>query len=269
MNKAKVTNLLRQLKLFYLIDWLRFYYQKIKNRTVNSAFKKKHPEVKLPPDYLMYESFQINYDKYYNGGLKMAKWLASHFKKHIELKHSNILDWGCGPGRIIRHMPDVINSGCKFFGTDYNQKSIDWCSKNLLDIEFNKNKLEANLPYENNSMDVIYGISIFTHLSEQMHYQWFNELHRVLKPNGILLLSMHGDNFKVKLSKAEIDTYNQGKLVVRGQVKEGHRTFAAFHPKPFLEYLFKDVEVLEHIIQTSTNKNWVPQDIWIVRKKKT
>lgn len=267
MKKSQLSNLLRQLGLIYLTDKVRFYVQNYKNRKLNSDFKKNHPNVKLPPDYLIYESFHMDYDKYYNGGLKMAQWLTERFKKHTELKDKSILDWGCGPGRIIRHMPNIINNGCEFFGTDYNDKSIKWCSKNLPEIAFNKNELTASLPYNSNSMDVIYGISIFTHLSEQMHYDWFNELYRVLKPNGIMLLSMQGDNFKVKLSDAELSDYNQGKLVIRGNVKEGHRTYSAFHPKPFVENLFKESEVLEHIIQTSDSKDWVPQDIWIVQKK--
>lgn len=266
MNKAKLSNLLRQLNLIYVADLIRFRIQKFKNRKANVKFKKTHPDVVLPPDYLMYESFQMNYDKYYNGGRNMAKTLSKYFKKHIELKDKNILDWGCGPGRIIRHMPEVINNGCQFFATDYNKNSIDWCSENLPNIQFNKNELEAKLPYEDNSMDVIYGISIFTHLSEQMHYNWFSELLRVLKPNGIMLLTMHGDNFKVKLTEVELSDYNQGKLVVRGSIKEGHRTYAAFHPEVFVKDLFKATTVLEHIQLTSDTKSWVPQDIWIIRK---
>ena len=146
MNKAKLSNLLRQLNLIYVADLIRFRIQKFKNRKANAQFKKTHPDVVLPPDYLMYESFQMNYDKYYNGGRNMAKNLSEHFKKHIELKNKNILDWGCGPGRIIRHMPEVINNGCQFFATDYNKNSIDWCTKNLPNIQFNKNELEAKLP---------------------------------------------------------------------------------------------------------------------------
>jgi ubiquinone/menaquinone biosynthesis C-methylase UbiE len=266
MNKAKLSNLLRQLNLIYVADLIRFRIQKFKNRKANAQFKKKHSDVVLPPDYLMYESFQMNYDKYYNGGRNMAKNLSEYFKKHIELKDKNVLDWGCGPGRIIRHMPEVINNGCQFFATDYNKNSIDWCSKNLPNIQFNKNELEAKLPYEDNSMDVIYGISIFTHLSEQMHYNWFNELLRILKPKGIMLLTMHGDNFKVKLTETELSDYNQGNLVVRGSIKEGHRTYAAFHPEAFVKDLFKATTVLEHIQLTSDTKFWVPQDIWIIRK---
>ncbi|MFP4846214.1 class I SAM-dependent methyltransferase [Winogradskyella sp. PE311] len=267
MKKGKISNILRQLGLIYLTDKLRFYFQKFKNSGANTSFKKNHPTIKLPPDYLMYESFRINYDKYYNGGLKMAIWLSEYFKKHIELNNKNILDWGCGPGRVIRHMPDIIGNNCNFFGTDYNSKSIDWCSTNLSKIQFNKNELEAHLPYDSDSMDVIYGISIFTHLSEQMHFDWFKELNRILKPGGIMLLTMQGDNFKVKLTSTELKEYNNGQIVVRGNVKEGHRTYSAFHPKPFVETLFNTSQILEHVIQNSNNKTWIPQDLWIIKKK--
>ena len=266
MNKAKLSNALRRLKLIYLTDFVRFRIQKMKNKKANLAFKKEHPNIILPSDYLMYESFQINYDKYYNGGLKMAKRLAEHFSRHLELKQKRVLDWGCGPGRIIRHMPNILDNGCEFFATDYNNESIKWCSENLPNIHFNKNELTADLPYDSNAMDIIYGISIFTHLSEQMHYDWFEELYRILSPGGIMLLTMQGDHFKPKLTDEELSDYNQGKIVVRGNVKEGHRTYSAFHPKGFVKSLFKDVEILEHIVQTSKSKDWVPQDIWIIRK---
>ena len=247
MKKGHISNLLRRIGLIFFTDWVRYYIQKFKNRTINKDFKQKNPDVKLPPDYLIYESFQINYQKYYTEGSDTAKWLTDHFKKHIDLKDKRILDWGCGPGRIIRHLPNVIGNGCEYLGTDYNKKSIDWCSKNLTNIQFNCNSLNAQLPYYDNYIDVIFGISIFTHLSEQLHYDWYDELYRVLKPNGIMLVTTQGDNFKVKLTDSELKQYNNNQLVVRGKVKEGHRTYSAFQPQEFMRKLFQNVEILEHI----------------------
>jgi ubiquinone/menaquinone biosynthesis C-methylase UbiE len=125
MKKGKISNLLRGLGLIYIADWVRYCVQKFKNRNINKVFKSKHPTVKLPPDYLIYESFQLSYQKYYTESIETAKWLSGHLKKHIDLKDKKILDWGCGPGRIIRHLPNVIGNGCTYFGTDYNKKSID------------------------------------------------------------------------------------------------------------------------------------------------
>lgn len=266
MKKGQISNLLRKLRLIYFTDWTRYHLEKFNNRKINKEFKTKHPDVKLPPDYLIYESFQINYDNYYTGSIETAKWLTDHLKKHIDLKNKRILDWGCGPGRIIRHIPNVIGNGCEYFGTDYNEKTIAWCSKNLPNIQFNKNSLNAKLPYEDNYMDVIYGISIFTHLSEQLHFEWFDELYRILKPNGIMFLTTQGENFKVKLTDSEIAKYDNNQLVVRGHVKEGHRTYSAFQPQGFMRRLFKDVEILDHIETQPENGNWLPQDIWIIKK---
>ena len=71
-----------------------------------------------------------------------------------------------------------------------------------------------------------------------MHYDWHKELYRVLKPNGIMYMTTQGENYKVKLTKIELEAYNNGELIVRGKVKEGHRTYSSFHPKVFMEKLF-------------------------------
>ena len=195
MNKTLVSNFLRSIGLLYPLDKARFQLEKRNNKRANLEFRKKHPNVKLPPDYLMYESFQMNYDKYYTESIEAANWLISHFKRHVNLENAAILDWGCGPGRIIRHLPDILGNNCSYFGTDYNAESIAWCSKNIQNVAFNHNQLNASLPYPDNSFDVIYGISIFTHLSENLHYDWTEELFRVLKPSGILFLTTQGDPF--------------------------------------------------------------------------
>ncbi len=115
-------------------------------------------------------------------------------------------------------------------------------------------------------MDVIYGISIFTHLSEQMHYKWLDELYRILKPGGILFLTTHGDNFKVKLTPKELQHYNHGSLVVRGGTFEGHRTFSAYQPNAFMHALFQKMQILEHQCPPPIQGKWLPQDVWVVRK---
>ncbi len=266
MKRGQISNLLRQFGLIYLTDWLRYYVESYKNRKINIDFKKSHPNVVLPPDYLIYESFAINYKKYYTDSIDTAHWIANHFGKHIELKDKKILDWGCGPGRVIRHLPGVVGNGCEYYGTDYNSKSIDWCKQNIPEVKFNLNSLEAKLPYPNNYFDAIYGISIFTHLSEQLHHEWYQELHRILKPGGILFLTTQGNNFLCKLTNAELAEYNRDKLVVRGKVKEGHRTYSAFQPKGFMQKLFANVEILEHLEPKPEVEKGLPQDIWIVRK---
>ena len=137
---------------------------------------------------------------------------------------------------------------------------------NLPDIQFINNTLKAELPYPDHFFDIIYGISVFTHLSEQSHYLWYNEFNRIVKPGGILLFTSQGENFKQKLTASELRKYNNGELIVRGKTTEGHRTYSTFHPTHFMKSLFFDVEILEHIQSKSENRKSAPQDVWILRK---
>jgi len=250
----------------HLADRLNFFYQKFRNRKNNKLFKANNPDVVLPPDYMIYESFQMNYENYFNDSVSTAAWLISYFQKHIELKYIKILEWGCGPARIVRHLPSLLDRSCEIFGSDYNQQTIDWCKKNIPNINFLRNNLQPPLEFEENFFDIIYATSVFTHLSEEMHYAWFNELKRLCKPNGIIFLTTHGDNCKSKLTDEELKLFEAGKLVVRGNVKEGHRTFAAYQPPEFMRKLFSEMEILEHITREPEG-DYIPQDVWIIRKK--
>ncbi|MDR2238518.1 MAG: class I SAM-dependent methyltransferase [Chryseobacterium sp.] len=263
--RATVSRLLRETNLLFLADKLRFYIHQYKNKGKNKSFQAQHPDFVFPPDYLMYESFNINYESYYKSGRGAAEKFIGIFRKYNTADQVKVLDWGCGPARVVRHIPQVL-PGSSVFGTDYNENSIRWNTENIKNVDFNLNGLKAELPYPEQLFDFIYGISIFTHLSEPMHYDWKNELGRVLKKDGILLLSLQGNLFKTILTDAEIKKFDAGEIVVRGNVKEGHRTYSAFHPDAFVEKLFSDFEVLEH--HPSFLNNGKPeQDLWVLRKK--
>lgn len=268
MNKGSVSNFLRKTKLLYPADFARYLVSKAGNRKKNKQFLRNNPGIALPPDYLMYESFRLDYYHYYTESRETAEWVVSLLSKHKDLKNINILDWGCGPGRVARHLPSLLGKNCKVYGTDYNAKSIEWCLKSLPGIEFNINTGEAALPYPDNYFGAIYGLSIITHLSENNHYNWVNELLRILEPGGLLLLSSQGNNFRHKLSSPEQERFDKGELIIRGNVKEGHRTFSAFHPRQFMEKLFAGTEIVE-LIETEPAGGSIPQDVWIVRKKGT
>jgi ubiquinone/menaquinone biosynthesis C-methylase UbiE len=267
MGGKYITYILRKLKLLHSADYIVYLVKKATNRRANLDFKLNNQNVKLPPDYLMYESFQLDYKKFYKDSLDTANWLTNHLKKHSALKNKKILDWGCGPGRIIRHLPTIIDNDCEFFGSDINMASIEWCRQNIEKCSFVNNSMDAKLPYEDNYFDIIFGISIFTHLSEKMHFDWFRELHRILRPHGIMLFTTQGNNFKVKLTKIELEQFSKGELVIRGNVKEGHRIFSAFQPSEFMLNLFRNVKILEHISSTPEKGKQLPQDIWIIKKE--
>jgi SAM-dependent methyltransferase len=266
MNRGHISNLLRKANLILFADRLNFTIQKLRNRKTNREFRKQNPGVVLPSDYLIYECFQINYRKFFSDSIRSAEWLAGLFGKYTAAEGKKILDWGCGPGRIIRYLPLFLPKDCELTGTDYNKRSIEWCKENLPGIIFNQNSTDPPLPFRDDYFDIIYGLSVFTHLSEELHYEWFNELFRLLKPGGIIVFTTQGDNFRVKLTGKELEKFNRGELVTRGNSIIGHRTFSAFHPAGFIKKLFCKMELLDHIENESGKTKVPPQDVWVFRK---
>ena len=264
--KNRISIVSRKLGLIKCFDKVRFFLLYLKTCRKRKIFKKSNPEVILPPSYFIYETFGLDYEQFYDVSKETAKWLITCFKKHKSLNRACILDWGCGPGRIIRHIPSLLDTPCQCYGTDYNSRYVNWCAKNIPEVTFKPNRLDPPLPFEENKFDIIYGISIFTHLSGKMHYAWFNELFRVLKPGGILFLTLHGKAFRSKLPEVERRIFDQGRLVVLSSTKEGHRTYGAYHPVAFVKELAGNNKVVEFVEGDFINGK-PQQDIWIFQKE--
>jgi len=264
--KVYIKELFRQLRLMLFYDKLIYLYMKIKNHNKNYTFKKNNPLVKLPPDYIMFESFGMNYSEFYLGGIDTAKSLINYFNKYQNLQGCNILEWGCGPARIIRHFPDLLNQNCKYFGTDYNSKTINWCKNNIKNINFGINTIDPPLNYTNNFFDIIFGISVFTHLSESKYYSWFDELLRITKPGGIILITTHGYETIMHLNSDEKEKFKKGNLITKSNTFEGHRTFASYAPEIFMKKLLTEKsKILYH--KPGQIRNWgIEKDLWIVKK---
>lgn len=101
----------------------------------------------------------------------------------------SVLDWGVGCGRVARHLAPLL--GDRFFGCDIDADNVRWCAKSLVG-NYTSSKLEPPLPFGDSSFDVVYGIFVFTHLRAEWELRWLKELNRVLKPGGVMLVTVHG-----------------------------------------------------------------------------
>jgi SAM-dependent methyltransferase len=104
---------------------------------------------------------------------------------------SDVLEFGCGSGRVVRHLRGI--TGLRVAGADANTRAIEWNCKNLSGIDFRANDLEPPLSFPDSSFDLVYALSVFTHIPLQWQQRWLQELRRVLRPNGYLLVTVHGD----------------------------------------------------------------------------
>lgn len=110
-----------------------------------------------------------------------------HYKNDHNTK---VLDWGCGCGRVGRFFSELFL--CDFYGIDIDRENVNWC-KSHISGNFTTISQDPPTHFEDHSFDIIYGISIFTHLTYNDHNKWMLELHRLLRPGGYLLFTIHGD----------------------------------------------------------------------------
>ena len=128
---------------------------------------------------------------------QMSELSKRNFGKTF-LEFDSVCDWGVGCARTLRHFRPLPerqrNPTQKLIGLDIDQVNIDWCKKNIGFAEFNL--LDRNspiLPLQDASIDLLYGISVMTHLSEYNQIRWLSEIQRVVRPSGCIILTANSD----------------------------------------------------------------------------
>jgi SAM-dependent methyltransferase len=102
-----------------------------------------------------------------------------------------ILDFGCGAGRTLRHFV-AETADSEVWGCDIDEPSIRWLSAELCPpFHVFRNGQEPPLDQRSSSFDLIWGISVFTHLTDNWS-RWLVELHRILRTDGLIYLTFMG-----------------------------------------------------------------------------
>lgn len=131
--------------------------------------------------------------EYWLSGLSDCMKISAAAKKHgIKLtKKSRILDFGCASGRVLRHFAAYTNVDT--WGCDISENHVRWCNQFLPpNAKVFQNTSLPHLQIEDNFFDVVYAMSVFTHI-EAFETSWLCELHRVLKPGGIVYTTIHDE----------------------------------------------------------------------------
>jgi SAM-dependent methyltransferase len=115
----------------------------------------------------------------------------------------NVLDVGCGMGRMALPLLSFLNKG-SYEGIDIVPRGIEWCQNkitptynnfhfHLSDIYHNtynpKGKIKAaeyKFPFDNEQFNFVFLTSVFTHMFSADVDHYLSEISRVLKKNGHL-----------------------------------------------------------------------------------
>ncbi len=136
-------------------------------------FARRLPDDILPDDDRIFRVAGFrSADFFFLQGYNLFRQLDNALQKTVGrglADFSQVLDWGCGCGRValhFRHLPSV-----QLTGADVDGDNIGWCQGNLSFGRFLTTPLHPPLPFESDSFDLIFGVSVFTHLREQVAFE--------------------------------------------------------------------------------------------------
>lgn len=233
----------------------------------NDLFCREYPDFVPPPKAAMHDAYgTISFRSYWQSGEHFAGLIAETVLAHHRSPR-RALEWGCGPARIIRHLPNLLPRETQLFGSDYNSESVVWCAANFPKISFVQNELTPPLPFERRYFDVVYAVSVFTHLSIQQQKVWAIELRRLLADDGILIFTTNGERAAHLLLAEERVRFEKEGVVTRDRDKEGSRCYLSYHRPDYVSgNLFPDLTVLKHT-PGYAGAPGTEQDIWILGAK--
>ncbi|MGH3001039.1 MAG: class I SAM-dependent methyltransferase, partial [Gaiellaceae bacterium] len=94
---------------------------------------------------------------------------------------------------------------------------------------------------------------------------WRDELRRVLRPGGRLLLTTHGRSYLPRLEPGERDRFERGDLVVRWGDLPGSNLCSAYHPERYLRETLAQGFELETLEPEGARGN-PTQDLVVLRR---
>ena len=173
-----------------------------------------------------------------------------------------VLDFGCGCGRVLRYWEGHAGP---VHGSDRDGPAVDWCRRNIPFARVDHNELAPPLPYADATFDLVYALSVFTHLTADLQTAWRDELHRVLRPGGRALLTTHGRSYVPRLDASERERFDRGELVVRWGDLPGSNLCSAYHPERYLRETLAQGFLVETIEPEGARGN-PTQDLVVLRR---
>lgn len=140
-----------------------------------------------------------------------------------------LFDFGCSSGRVLRvlaaYRPDLDAVGC-----DPNPGAIAWADEHLPMARFFASPLAPPLALGDAEVDRAFAISIWSHFDAASALAWLQEMHRVIRPGGALLLTTHGlDTLGVQL-RGDVMTEDSAAEAATAMLQTGHKYFDVFGP---------------------------------------
>ncbi|HVC16321.1 MAG TPA: class I SAM-dependent methyltransferase [Rhodanobacter sp.] len=250
-----------------------FQYEKFSRqlRKAEADYRKRGDRL-VPPPMLRYRVHRaLDEASYTRNGIYLSDLVAGHIKALFpQTTGLKVLDFACGPGRVIVGLKEKL-PGIQLYGSDIDREAISWASQHLADIaSFSRNELLPPATFATDEFDVIYSISLFTHLDEELQNRWLREMMRMLKPGGVLVATTHGALCTPACTPEELRQLDREGIVFRvghrGRLKlDGLPDFyqTTFHTRDYVLRQWSEFGIIESYVEGGVNNH---QDLVILRK---
>lgn len=117
--------------------------------------------------------------------------------KQYKLKEKTIVDIGSSFGWLEKEILKIDKS-IKIVGIEPDENAVNFSNKNIKDAKFLVGDA-LKLPIKNNFADIAILFDVIEHVPKNKEINSLNEVHRILKPKGLLFLSTPNSNFFMNL----------------------------------------------------------------------
>lgn len=151
-------------------------------------------ELPVPPAELMFRvAGSESRGRFELGGhlqlQELDRVLGAHGRSVADF--SDILDFGCGPGRLLRPLR-ALAPQARLCGVDQDEEAIEWVRSELPFAEAAVAPALPPLPLPTDGFDLVIVYSVFTHFDEDYQDAWLAELERLTRPGGFVVATVHG-----------------------------------------------------------------------------
>ncbi|MBU3743832.1 MAG: class I SAM-dependent methyltransferase [Sediminibacterium sp.] len=243
-----------------------FQLSEIRNKNANSKFRKAFPNIAFPPNSLLFETGSLHYGNYIQSGKEAAAELHSLCTLFHPEPIESIVDWGCGTGRVTRHLHHYFPEA-RITGIDANPACIEWLQHNIPDIDWQLGSYQLQNKLPAYSVDLIIALSVLTHLPAADQPQWMQQLHKQLHTNGLIWLSTHGSKYDYQLTGAQRAQLLEKGILTLGAEQTGSRAMRTYHTYKGMQQLIqKDWQLILYYNGAKFPGVLGGQDAWLLKK---